>query len=92
MLRGHGWNSGKRKVWLNAYIKPPLLLRERDQSLRPSLNAKLHLLKLNLAHIMACFLAPSKSTALSLFFPPPLSDAVTPFLIHAQSPLFLFFL
>ena len=41
---------------------------------------------------MACFLAPSKSAALSLFFLLLSLMQSPPFLIHAQSPLFLFFL
>lgn len=57
--------QGKRKYgWMHTL---KLLLKGKDQRLWPSLNAKPHLLKLNLAHIMACFLAPSKSTVHSFF-------------------------
>lgn len=35
----------RKKVWQNAYIETPPLLKERDQRLRPCLNTKLHLLK-----------------------------------------------
>lgn len=88
--RGYGENSGEKKVWLNACIKTPLLLKEKDQRLRPSLNAKLHLLKLNLAHIMACFLAPSKSTVHSLSLV--LSPMQSPLSSSILKPLFLSFL
>lgn len=52
---------------------------QKDQTLQPSLTAKPHWLKLNLAHIRACFLAPSKSIENSLS-------------LSLSSPLFCFFL
>lgn len=53
---------------LCAYIKTLLVKETTDQTLWPGLTAKPHLLRLNLAHIRVCFLAPSKSEVLSLFF------------------------
>lgn len=48
-------------------LELPSSWEEKHQRLRPRLNAKLHLWKLNLAHIRACFLTSSKSIVHSLF-------------------------
>lgn len=63
--------------WMHI-LELPSSWEEKHQRLWPRLNAKLHLLKLNLAHIRACFLAPSKSMVHSLSLPPSLMQSPLP--------------
>lgn len=62
-------NSVGNKIWLNVYTvsELPSSWEEKHQRLRLRLNARPYLLKLNLAHIRACFLAYRKSAELSFF-------------------------
>lgn len=56
---GEGKNSGESKVWLDAYTRTPILLTGRTSKAVTKTQRKAVLLKLNLAHIRACFLAPA---------------------------------